>query len=87
VLAATARQATDEFKTLYAQRTGIEGTISQAVRRMGLRSSRYIRLARTHLPHLATAAAINVVRIVAWLTGERPAPSRLSPFLTLMAAA
>lgn len=87
LLAARARQATDEFKTLYAQRAGIEGTISQAVRRMDLRRSRYIGLARTHLQHLATAAAINVVRIVAWLSGQQPKSTRLSPFLTLMATA
>jgi hypothetical protein len=42
---------------------------------------------RTHLQHVATAAAINVVRIVAWLTDQRPTSTRLSPFLTLMALA
>jgi transposase len=82
LLAARARRATDEFKTLYAQRAGIEGTISQAVRRMDLRRCRCTGLARTHLQHLATAAAINVVRIVAWLTGARSAHSRLSPLVT-----
>jgi len=48
----------------YAQRAGIEGTHLQAVRVMGLRRSRYMGLAKTHLQHVSTAAAINVVRII-----------------------
>lgn len=85
LLAARARQETEEFKERYAARAGIEGTISQAVRTMDLRQSRYIGLARTHLQHVATAAAINVVRLVNWLTGERPDETRVSPFLSLAA--
>jgi hypothetical protein len=38
------RQKTKEFNVLYGGRAGIEGTISQSVRRMGLRRSRYIGL-------------------------------------------
>lgn len=77
------RQETAAFKALYGQRAGIEGTISQGVRRMGLRRSRYIGLARTHLQHVATAAAINVVRTVNWLTAEEPETTRISPFQAL----
>jgi transposase len=66
------RQKTDEFKKIYGERAGIEGTISQGVRKMGLRRSRYIGLSRTHLQHVATAAAINVVRAVNLLAGEEP---------------
>jgi transposase len=40
--AARRRTTTDEFKQLYHQRAGIEGTHAQAVRRCGLRRSRYI---------------------------------------------
>ena len=79
------RQTTEEFKTLYGARSGIEGTISQGVRGMDVRHARYIGLARTHLQHVATAAAINVVRIVDWLLGERPEPTRRSPLLALAA--
>lgn len=79
------RQKTEEFKVLYSERAGIEGTISQGVRKMGLRRSRYIGLARTHLQHVATAAAINVVRTTNWLTGEEPEPTRISPFQALAA--
>jgi len=85
LLAARQRQETEEFKKLYGERAGIEGTISQGVRKMGLRRSRYIGLSRTHLQHVATAAAINVVRVVNWLTGEEPEPTRVSPFQALVA--
>jgi transposase len=50
---------------MYAKRAGIEGTISQGVRRSGLRRSRY--LAKTHLGHIFTAAAINLLRVGEWL--------------------
>jgi len=79
------RQQTDEFKLLYGERAGIEGTISQGVRAFGLREARYLGLAKTHLQHVATAAAINVVRIVDWLTGEQPEATRLSPLQALAA--
>lgn len=85
LLAARQRQETEAFKNLYSARAGIEGTLSQAVRSMGLRRSRYIGLPRTHLQHVATAAAINIVRIVDWLTGERPHETTVSPFLSLAA--
>ena len=77
------RQETDEFKHRYAARAGIEGTISQATRALDLRRARYIGLDRTRLQHVATAAAINIVRIVHWLWGERPTPTPVSPFLKL----
>jgi len=77
------RQETEEFKKLYAQRAGIESTISQGVRRTGLRTARYIGLARTHLQHTASAAAINLARLFDWLQGEGPRTPWTSPFLTL----
>ena len=52
---ARSRAKTEEFTTLYACRAGVEGTISQGVRAMGLRRSRSIGQERTHLGHLATA--------------------------------
>jgi len=45
-------QNTPEWKRRYERRAGIEGTISQGTRAFGLRSSRYIGLARTHLQHI-----------------------------------
>ncbi len=84
-LAARQRQQTEDFKTLYGERAGIESTMSQGVRRAGVRYARYIGLAHTHLQETAAPIAINLARIFAWLTGERPQPTRLSPFLALVA--
>ena len=42
-------EQTLEFRQQYALRSGIEGTLSQAVRAMGIRRSRYDGLARTHV--------------------------------------
>jgi transposase len=82
-LAARQRQETEDFKQLYSQRAGIEGTISQGVRKLGLRRSRYIGLPRTTLQHLATAAAINLFRVFDWLMGERPAETPIPTFVAL----
>jgi len=79
------RQETEEFRELYGERAGIEGTISQGVRRIGLRRTRYLGLSRTHLQHVATAAAINILRIASWQSGERPEAKRVSPFQALAA--
>jgi len=81
--AAREREDTEEYKQLYAKRAGVEGTISQAARTTGLRRSRYRGLARTHLQHLASAAALNIIRSVAWLRGERPVVTSVSPFVAL----
>jgi transposase len=80
-------QATKEFSQQYALRSGIEATISQGVRAFDLRRSRYIGQPRTHLQHVATAAAIHLVRVEAWLDGDELAPTRLSAFQRLYAAA
>ncbi len=52
-------------------RSEIEGTISQGVRMSGVRRGRYVGEEKTHLQHLATAAAINLLRVSDWLD-ERP---------------
>ena len=83
LLAARARQTTPAFKKDYGQRAGIEGTISQGVRKYGIRKARYLGLAKTQLQHVATAAAINMVRVFAWLSGERPQPTPVSHFKKL----
>jgi transposase len=81
--AARQRQTTEEFKQAYARRAGVEGTISQAVHTTGLRRARYIGLAKTHLQNLVTAAALNLLRVTAWLTERPRAQTRLSPFAAL----
>ena len=77
-------QTTAEFQGQYAARAGIEGTISQGVRAFGMRRSRYIGLARTHLQHVLIATAINLVRVVAWFTEPGPTKPRASPFSVLV---
>ena len=72
-------------RRLYAQRQGIEGTISQGVRAFGLRRARYRGLAKTGLQNVATAAAINLDRLAAWLAGRPLAPTRTSRFAALAA--
>jgi transposase len=76
-------QQTEDFKVQYAARAGVEGTHSQAVRRSGLRRSRYIGLAKTRLQHVATAAALNLVRISEWCAGTPLAKTRCSRFAAL----
>jgi len=81
--AARARGRTADGRRLYAQRQGIESTMSQAVRAFGLRQTRYRGLAKTSLQHAATAAAINLDRIAAWFGGRPIAPTRTSRFAAL----
>lgn len=78
------RAKTEDFKALYACRAGVEGTISQGVRVMGLRRSRSIGQEKTHLQHLATAAAMNIVRLMRWLDGEPHAQTRRSALVQLL---
>ncbi len=76
-------QATPEFRQRYKARAGIEGTLSQAVRGMGVRRARYDGLQKTHLQHLLTAVAINLVRIDAVLTQTSRGKTRRSHFMRL----
>ena len=59
---------------------------SQGVRAFGLRRTRYRGLAKTHLQHVATAAAINIDRAVAWLDERPRAATRTSRFAALAPA-
>jgi transposase len=79
------RQTTPTFKTAYRVRAGIEGTISQAVHISKLRFTRYRGLPKTHLQHLATAAALNLIRSIAWLQEKPFAKTRVSRFAALAA--
>jgi transposase len=57
------------------------------VRAFGLRRARYRGLARTHLQHVATAAAMNVDRLINWLDEVPRAQTRRSHFAALDPAA
>ena len=76
-------QLTKTWKARYNVRAGIEGTISQGIQAFGMRRSRYIGLAKTHLQHLLTAAAMNVARLSDWLDGVPHAKTRTSRFAAL----
>jgi transposase len=81
--AARQRQKTDVFKEQYADRAGIEGTISQGVRMSDLRRSRYIGYLKTRLMHFLVAAALNFLRVAAWLAEVPRARTRTSAFARL----
>ena len=82
---ARVRETQEAYAAQYRVRAGIEGTLSQPVRTMHLRRARYIGLAKVHLQHVLTAAALNLVRVAAWLAGHPFARTRQSTFVRLMA--
>jgi transposase len=84
--AARAWVGSEEGEQQYQQRAGVEGTLSQGVRGFGLRYARYRGLTKTHFQHVATAAAMNVERIVAWLNERPRAKTRTSRFAVLAPA-
>ena len=67
----------------YRRRAGIEGTLSQGVRSCGLRRSRYIGQAKTHLQNIAVGAALNIDRLFNWFQGVPFAKTRTSHFKAL----
>ena len=77
------QEKTKDFTQVYSKRAGIEGTISQGVRVMGLRRSRYIGQKKTHLQQVATAVALNMVRCMAWVNGLPRTQTRRSTFVRL----
>ena len=81
------REEREEDAREDARRAGGEGTISQGIRRCGLRRSRSIGLTKTHRGHVLTAAALNVVRVAEWLADVPRAHTRPWRFAELMAHA
>jgi transposase len=71
----------------YRIRAGIEGTLNQAVNTLGARHARYRGMAKTHLQHHFTAAALNLLRIDNYLTGTPLAPTRTSKLAAINPAA
>jgi hypothetical protein len=68
--AARTAQADRDWKTAYALRAGVEGSIAQAVCVTGCRRARYRGLAKTHLEHVFSAVALNLIRLDAWWHGR-----------------
>jgi transposase len=85
IQARRSEQTTKEFQKRYAKRSGIEGTISQGVRAFDLRGSRFLGVEKTHLQHVITAAAMNVVRLFQWQMEDTPFQPRVSRFAALAA--
>jgi transposase len=77
------RQVTEDFKTAYDKRAGIEGTLSQSIRAFGLRQARYQGMAKVHLQQVFTATALNFCRISAWLSEQPQAQTRQPAFVRL----
>jgi len=77
------RLTTPQGQREYRLRAGIEGTLSQGIRRSGLRRTRYRGLAKTHLQHVATAVALNVVRCIDHLCHKPMAKTRSARFARL----
>jgi len=68
--AARARQTTTDWQGDYTLRAGVEGTLRQAIAVTGLRHTRYRDLAKTHLEHVFSAAALNLIRLDSWWNGH-----------------
>ncbi|MCG8353750.1 MAG: transposase [Chloroflexales bacterium] len=71
------RQVTAACKQLSAARAGIDGALAPGVRACGLRRTRSMGCAKTHLHHILIAVAITIVRAVAWIGAQpRHTPAR-----------
>ncbi len=81
--AARARDSQADWPLLYNQRAGIEGTLSRGIRGFGMRRSRYMGLAKTHLQHVFIAAAMNLSRIINWVNEVPLAQTRQAAFQLL----
>jgi transposase len=84
--AARARVDAGDVTAGLAARAGVEGTMSQVVAVGGVRRARYRGLPKTHLAHLLTAVAINLLRLVAWWE-ERPRAAVRPPRFVRVATA
>jgi transposase len=80
-------QQTQAWKKRYDIRAGVEGTISQAVRRTGIRRTRFTSLDKTHLGNVLSATALNLIRADAWLTETPLGTTRTSHLAALHLAA
>ena len=77
------QQETSIWKALYHQRSGIEGTVSVAVRAHGARTARYRGESKLRLQGMATAAGINLRRLYAWWQGIPRTMTRTACFARL----
>ena len=78
-----AEQQTPEWKTRYAVRSGVEGTVNEFAHGHGMRRCRYRGQRKAHFQHVLTAIAVNIERLSGLPpTGEAPPPRRRPPSRT-----
>ncbi|MFJ4689127.1 transposase [Streptomyces sp. NPDC088789] len=58
-----AEQQTPEWKTRYAVRSGVEGTVDEFAHGHGMRHCRYRGQEKVHIQHVLAAIAINIERL------------------------
>ncbi|WP_225900166.1 transposase [Streptomyces sp. RLB3-17] len=72
-----AEQQTLEWKTRYAVRSGVEGTVNEFAHGHGMRRCRYRGQGKAHIQHVLTAIAVNIERLSELPpTEETPTPRR-----------
>lgn len=84
--AARADQNSPDWQAKYAIRAGVEGTMHQAVAVTGTRHARYRGLAKTHLQHVFSAVALNIIRLDAYWSGQPHDRTRTSHLTRLQYA-
>jgi transposase len=75
-MAAHRAQDSDQWRTTYNVRAGVEGTVSQAVRGPDLRHARYRGLTKTHVQNVITGMALNITRLGAHFLKPEPGLTR-----------
>lgn len=81
------RELTPEFRTVYAKRAGVEGTMAQAVRTCEMRWARSIGSKKLRLQAFLTATAMNVLRACVWMAESIHASTPIPRFARLVASA
>ncbi|MFI6728467.1 transposase [Streptomyces atratus] len=71
-------QQTADWRTRYAIRSGVEGTVNELVHGHGMRHCRYRGQPKTHLQHVFTANAVNIDRLSSLPTTDKAPPPRPS---------
>ncbi|MFC9500158.1 transposase [Streptomyces sp. NPDC056982] len=56
-------QQTPEWKTRFAVRSGVEGTVNEFAHGYGMRRCRYRGQGKAHIQHVLTAIAVNIERL------------------------
>ncbi|WP_322941076.1 IS1182 family transposase [Actinacidiphila paucisporea] len=80
-----AEQQTPDWKTRYAVRSGVEGTMNEFAHGHGMRRCRYRGQPKAHLQHVLTAIAVNIERLSSLsATEEASSPRPPTAFQTFL---